>query len=92
MSDKLELDPTPLSRRTILVRGAACAAGAAGLVGAITQANAAKVSQKAVSYQPSPKGNQQCSNCNLFEPPSACKSVDGTVAASGWCRIWVKKA
>jgi len=91
MTDTQPVHSTELSRRTVLLQGAVCAAGAVGLIGATTQAKAAKVSQKAVSYQDSPKGSQQCSNCNLFQAPNLCKSVDGTVSPSGWCRIWVKK-
>ena len=33
-----------------------------------------------------------CSGCNLFVPPNACKTVDGTISPSGWCALWVKKA
>jgi len=92
MIDTRHVHSTELSRRIILLQGASCVAGAAGLIGAITQAKAAKVSQKAVAYQESPKGNQQCSNCNLFQAPDLCKLVEGTVSPSGWCKIWVKKA
>jgi hypothetical protein len=38
------------------------------------------LSQKSVAYQNMPKGNQQCDNCGLFQPPNACKTVDGTVS------------
>ena len=77
-----------MSRRTVLL-----AAGAAPFVvmGA-TGAKAAKLSQTAARYQNSPKDGKQCSNCNLFVPPNACKSVDGTISPSGWCALYVKKA
>jgi hypothetical protein len=26
-----------------------------------------------------------------FEAPSSCKTVDGTVAAQGWCMVYAKK-
>jgi len=78
-----------VSRRTILI-------GAAGAVPLIalgaTGAQAAKMAQSAVHYQDSPKGGKQCSNCNLFIAPNACKSVDGTISPNGWCALWVKKA
>ena len=48
-----------LSRRTILVRSAACAAGATALLATVKQA-AAKMSHASVAYQDSPKGDQQC--------------------------------
>jgi hypothetical protein len=52
----------------------------------------AKVSQASVAYQGSPKDGHNCLNCAFFEPPTACKTVDGPVAANGWCKIWAKKA
>jgi len=76
----------------MLCGAAACAAGAATVLGATVTADAAKLSQKAVFYQDSPKGDQRCDNCSLFQPPSACKSVDGDVSPSGWCKIYVHKA
>jgi hypothetical protein len=80
-----------VSRRTLL-KSAACLAGAApALLIMADSAQAAKLSKAAVKYQNSPKGSQSCANCKLFEPPSACRSVEGSVAASGWCNIWVKK-
>jgi hypothetical protein len=27
----------------------------------------------------------------VFEPPSTCKTVEGTVSPDGWCKIYVKK-
>ncbi len=78
-----------VSRRTILIG----AAGAAPLlVLGATGAQAAKLSQSAVRYQDLPKDGHQCSNCNLFLPPNACKSVAGTISPKGWCALWVKKA
>lgn len=80
-----------VSRRTILVRGLACTAGVAALVGQVRKAKAAKVAQASVGYQNSPKGDQQCGNCAQFLPPNACNFVDGTISSSGWCQIWAKK-
>jgi hypothetical protein len=79
-----------LSRRTILVRSAAFAAGATALLATVKQA-AAKMSQASVAYQDSPKGDQQCSNCSLFQEPDACTVVDGKISPSAWCKFWVKK-
>jgi hypothetical protein len=65
--------------------------GAISLVGLSARcAQAAKVSQSAVGYQNSPKGNQNCANCRLFTAPNACKSVDGVINPNAWCRIWSK--
>jgi high potential iron-sulfur protein len=80
-----------LSRRTILVQSAGCAAGAAALLLPARQA-AAKMSQPSVSYQDSPKGDQKCSNCSLFQEPDGCTLVDGKISPEGWCKFWVKKA
>jgi High potential iron-sulfur protein len=84
-----------ISRRHVLT----IAAGAAGssiacataVIGTSTPAQAAKVSQKIVKYQDTPKGEQRCDNCELFEAPSSCKNVDGTIAAQGWCIVYRKK-
>jgi len=81
----------PLSRRTVVVRSLACAAGAVASLAPIKQA-AAKMAQKAAEYQDTPKGDQQCSNCSLFQEPNACTLVDGDISPSGWCKFWVKKA
>jgi High potential iron-sulfur protein len=82
--------PDKLSRRTIIVRSVACAAGAASLLGPVTEASA-KMAQKIAEYQETPKGDQQCSNCSLFQEPSACTLVDGEISPAGWCKFWVKK-
>jgi len=87
MSDQVK--PACISRRTVLI----AAAGAAPLLAlGATGAQAAKMSQAAVRYQATPKDGKQCDGCNLFIAPNACKSVDGTIAPTGWCALWVKKA
>ncbi len=84
-----------LSRRSLL-RNVAYAAGGAAIVGTAVGTSGvaeaqAKVSQKAVGYQDTPKGAQQCDNCAQWLPPSSCKVVDGVVKPTGWCRFYVKK-
>lgn len=82
-----------LSRRTI-IRRAACAAALPVLFAAATSAPAlagAKMSQSAAKYQPTPKGDQRCDGCALFQAPDACKSVSGTIAPEGWCKLYVPK-
>ena len=79
-----------ISRRQVLTI-AVSAAGATAVIGTSAQAQAAKVSQKLVKYQDTPKGEQRCENCVQFETPSSCKTVDGTVAAQGWCMVYAKK-
>jgi hypothetical protein len=77
-----------ISRRSFVL-----AVGAAPLIAmGATGARAAKLAQTAVRYQPTPKDGKRCDGCNLFIPPNACKSVEGTIAPTGWCMLWVKKA
>ena len=33
-----------------------------------------------------------CSTCVNFEPPSACKIVQGTIDPNGWCLVYAPKA
>ena len=84
------LQSMALSRRTIVTRSVAGAAGAAVLLGLATEVSA-KMAQKAVEYQDTPKGDQQCSNCSLFQEPNSCTLVDGEISPAGWCKFWVKK-
>ncbi|MFZ0762345.1 MAG: hypothetical protein WAN01_00410, partial [Bradyrhizobium sp.] len=57
-----------ISRRRVLTVavGVAGAATGAAIIGTTTPAYA-KVQQKAVKYQDTPKGEQACENCSLFE-------------------------
>jgi len=77
------------SRRAFL-HAAGGAIGGISVIALTSSAEAAKVSQKAVGYQDSPKGSQNCANCRLFIVPNACKQVEGVVSPNGWCRIWAK--
>jgi hypothetical protein len=75
----------PLSRRTVVIRSLACAAGAAASLAPVKEASA-KMAQKAVDYQDTPKGDQQCSNCSLFRTParwSTARSVRRAGVNSG---------
>jgi High potential iron-sulfur protein len=81
-----------ISRRQVLtIAAGASVTGTAAVIGTSTSAQAAKVSQKIVKYQDTSKGEQRCDNCELFEAPSSCKNVDGTIAAQGWCAVYRKK-
>ncbi len=82
-------NPSCVSRRTVLL----AAAGAAPLL-ALTGGQAqAKIAQTAVHYQTTPgKEGHQCDGCNFFVTPNSCKLVDGEIAPTGWCSLWVKKA
>jgi len=81
-----------LSRRLVLRRAMTVAAGAAMAGVAANRALAqAKSSQQAVAYQDKPQGSQRCDKCTLFEPPSACKTVEGQINPQGWCKIYIPK-
>ena len=81
-----------VSRRDFLF---AAAVGSGAFVGASLASTPAyassKIAQRAVSYQPTPKGGQRCDGCALWQGPSSCKLVDGSIAASGWCTLYKKK-
>ena len=64
--------------------------GGIGLASVVTKEASAKIAPHLVAYQPTPKDGHDCAGCKLFEAPNACKSVDGVISASGWCKIWVK--
>lgn len=91
MKSQSKFSFTPLSRRSVLLQGAVCAAGAATLIVAATNsATAAKLPKASAGYQATPKGSQECGNCALFEPPNACKSVAGEISPKGWCTLYRK--
>lgn len=86
-------EPKHLSRRVLLRRAASCALGTSiacglGLKRAIAQP---KVPQKAVAYQEKPQDMQRCDGCTSFQPPNACKLVDGKINPQGWCSLFMKK-
>ena len=92
MTETSQLPSREISRRIVLLRSAGCAAGAVASLVPVKRA-AAKMSQQSVAYQESPKGDQQCSNCSLFQAPTnTCTLVDGNISPTGWCKFWVKKA
>ena len=84
-----------ISRRQALTIAAGAAGasitGATAVVGTSAAAQAAKVSQKIVKYQDTPKGDQRCEGCANFQPPNACKFVEGHISPNGWCQLFVKK-
>jgi hypothetical protein len=84
--------PTDPARRSVL-RTLASLTGSVALLNFVALRSAAAQKKKKtlaeVNYQPTPKGKQNCANCDLFIKPDQCKSVEGTVAPEGWCKIWV---
>jgi hypothetical protein len=93
MSKDVKTATDDVSRRSMLLRGLACATGVATILTIDTDAAlAAKLPQGAVSYRPSPNGSKKCGTCVLFQPPNSCKSVAGTISPNGWCSIWRAKS
>jgi hypothetical protein len=81
-----------ISRRAAL-SGAALALGVAAIAAAVSQAAAQqKISQADAKYQGTPKGDQHCDGCVNFQPPNACKFVQGDVSPSGWCQLFTPKS
>lgn len=91
MSDKNYPSGRSFSRRDFL-NVTAVGTGAILAIGLTSSPAQAKVPQKVVSYQPTPKGKQSCATCGLFQPAASCKLVDGTVAPTGWCTLYQPKA
>jgi hypothetical protein len=77
----------PLPRRVVL-QGALAAA----IMGAAAAARAQnKAKQSLVQYQENPKGDQECDKCLQWEPPDACKAVEGKINPKGWCALYLPK-
>ena len=76
-----------LSRRSLLRN----AVGATGVLAATLNLALAqpKISKVAVNYQDHPDGDKRCDKCIQFQPPDACKVVDGSISPQGSCRIFM---
>jgi hypothetical protein len=75
-----------------VLTGAVLALGAPAAATMVSQARAQeKLSQPDAKYQDTPKGDQRCDGCMLFQPPNTCKIVQGEISPSGWCQLFVKK-
>ena len=61
----------------------------AALVFRMSQADASdKMTRQQAQYQDMPSGIYSCGLCTLFEPPNACKVVEGEVSKDGWCKAF----
>ncbi|PWT80101.1 MAG: high potential iron sulfur protein [Acidobacteria bacterium] len=81
-----------ISRRGLLSSTALALSVAATATLASRATAQEKMSQADAKYQGTPKGEQRCDGCMLFQPPSACKVVEGEISPGGWCQLFVKKA
>jgi hypothetical protein len=80
-----------ISRR-MLLSSAALSLGAATTATMVSQAAAQdKLSQADAKYQTTPKGDQRCDGCVNFQPPNACKFVQGDISPNGWCQLFGPK-
>jgi hypothetical protein len=75
------------SRRALM--HAAAGVVSAGLLFRTSQADASdKMTRQQAQYQDAPNGIFSCGLCTLFEPPNACKVVEGEVSKDGWCKAF----
>ena len=96
MNDAAKIRSSEFSRRLAL-RSLVSVTGGIAMCGIAMSANravaaATKDTQKTVGYRGTPDGAAQCDNCTQFEAPSSCKTVEGTIAATGWCRSYAKQS
>jgi hypothetical protein len=92
MVEKSSTNLGRVSRRDFLFAAGVAGGAAAAVALSSSPALASnKMSQKAMSYRPSPNGNQRCDNCGNFQAPSSCKLVDGAIAPTGWCVLYRPK-
>jgi hypothetical protein len=85
-------DRARISRRVVLSSTAA-ALGSVAIATMVSQAAAQqKISQTDATYQGTPKGGQHCDGCVNFQPPNACKFVQGNISPSGWCQLFTPKS
>lgn len=93
MIEKPNNAPLPLTRRSLL-KSTAEIAGATFLLGAVaeTASAAPKLSQQVVAYQNHPAGDKRCDRCVQFQPPNACKIVDGTINPDGYCKFFISRS
>lgn len=80
-----------IPRRAALT-GTTLALGAATAATMVRQAAAQqKVSQALAKYQGMPKGDDHCEICNNFQPPNACKFVQGEISPNGWRQLFSRE-
>jgi hypothetical protein len=90
MSDERTRAATP---RRDLLRAAVGGAAVLGSSLAAAPASAgAKMTQKLVHYQTTPKGSARCQTCSQYLPTPGCKLVDDPIAPTGWCLLYAAKA
>jgi len=79
-----------ISRR-YLFQHALALVSAAGALSTAAEAQT-KAPQKLVAYESTPKEGHSCATCQYFQPPNACKVVEGPISPAGWCNLWAQKS
>jgi hypothetical protein len=83
--------PVALSRRRMLRDVSLGTATLLATTFTAQPAAAGNMTQQAAGYQKTPKDGKRCDGCTLFQSPSSCKLVAGTIDPAGWCRFFVKR-
>lgn len=91
--DSSETNRLVISRRQLLRKATVIASSVVALATVISteRAEAGAMTKQAAGYQATPKGDQRCDGCSLFQAPSSCKFVAGDISPAGWCRLYAKK-
>lgn len=91
MDQNSEPGARSISRRDLL--NVAALSSALAALGANSSARAApkKFTKEQAKYQPVPKNGQRCQTCSLWEPPTSCQVVEGTISPAGWCILYQPK-
>jgi hypothetical protein len=85
-------DRQRISRRAALT-GTALALGEATAATVVRRAAAQqKITQSIAKYQATPNGKDHCEICVNFQPPNACKFVEGEISPNGWCQLFTPKS
>jgi hypothetical protein len=86
--EKFMAEQTLHRSRRALMHAAVCVVSA-GFLFRMSQAEASdKMTRQQAQYQDTPSGIYSCGLCTLFEPPNACKVVEGEVSKDGWCKAF----
>ena len=81
-----------MPRRDLLKAGVSAAAFGGAILAAARASAGAKMTQRVVHYQTTPKGSARCQSCTQFLPAPACKLVEDPIAPSGWCQLYAAKS
>jgi hypothetical protein len=81
-----------ISRRRLLVRGAAAVFAGMAAALMVREPALAKAAKSDLLYQDHPHEGKKCMDCKYFSAAGAgtgtCAMVEGTVSANGWCQAF----